>query len=105
MSQYLLCFFQIFKGVFVEEGLQLWFPSCSLSEEFFIEALSNSENHVKAFLSIIFTFLENSPQIIGPETSMLRSKINFSYMNFFHESNEIFVNIVENGALPFTSFL
>ena len=101
MPQYFLGSFQVFERVFAEESLELWLTDGCLFEVLLIEALCYSEYHVEAFFGVIFAFLENPPQVVGSKASSMTGQVYFSNLNFFHESNKIFVDVMKNGAFMF----
>lgn len=99
MPEYFLSSLQILQRVFVEKSLELWFLGCCLPEVLLVEALCYSEDHVEALLRIIFAFLENSPQVVSSEATSLAGKVYFPNLNFFHEGDKIFVNVMKDRAL------
>ena len=59
----------------------------------------SSKNHVKALLGVFLRRLEDLPQFISSKSRRLVDEVYSSEVYFPEVSNEVFLNVMKNGAV------
>ena len=79
--------------------------SCYLLHVLLILLLCYPKYHVEALFAVDPIGKENFPKVICTKSCWLIDKVYPPYMNFLQESNEIFLNVVENRTFRLLNFL